>query len=181
MATSDKINESRATLATVWPPLRRRHRFSDLRRPGRRRAGVVGGGRPRRLPRATGAGQTSGEGRRPGRRPAATEMRADEGRSRGAALGLKITPAIDPRFSDDSARDSAQALVELRLVAPLPRGRLVAMRARELSAETLVQRDGLRPVYARSLSWAEALAGTATSGPKTPLRCSSVKRPWMIL
>src|SRR5207245_10634051 len=39
---------------------------------------------------------------------------------------------------------------------------------------------GLRPVYARSFSWPDAPAGTLISRLKTPLRWSSVKRPWII-
>src|SRR5438552_7735860 len=40
--------------------------------------------------------------------------------------------------------------------------------------------DGSRPVYASSLSWAAALFGTFTSGLNTPLRWSSVNRPWIM-
>src|SRR5205814_1008038 len=48
------------------------------------------------------------------------------------------------------------------------------------SEANAIAHEGLRPVYASNLAWPDAPAGTSISGLKTPLRWSSVKRPWII-
>jgi hypothetical protein len=49
-----------------------------------------------------------------------------------------------------------------------------------LEAQEEASQRGWRPVYARSRSCQEASSATAIAGLKTPLRCSSVKRPWIV-
>ena len=107
---------------------------------------------------------------------------ADRTRSRGAALpDRRPVERGDRGEALDRSRDGEDPpqahLHEDRDARPHPGGRLglpERVRHREL-----ISRDPDRCTPS-SFSCGEASAGTETSGLKTPLRCSSVKRPWII-